>query len=119
MHYRKTLIAAACLSALFSGSVARADDTPSFKMTLENDVFAPKELTVPANTPFILKVLNGETSAVEIESNELKIEKVLPSYVEGVNGHSHLIQSCEANLTSEFRSRRTRDADVKCAPLAS
>lgn len=84
MQYLKTVIAAALLSSLSFASVAQAEDTPSFKMTLENDVFTPKELTVPANTPFILKVLNGETTAAEIESNELKIEKVLPSYVEGV-----------------------------------
>ncbi len=84
MHRLKALTFAACLSALAFGTAARAEETPSFKLTLENDVFSPKELTVPANTPFILKVLNGETSAAEIESNELKIEKVVPSYVEGV-----------------------------------
>jgi hypothetical protein len=85
MYRRKALtLAAVLMPGLLLGAVARAEETPSFKMTLENDVFSPNELTVPANTPFILKVLNGETTAVEIESNELKIEKVVPSYVEGI-----------------------------------
>lgn len=84
MHRRTRLIATAVLTALALATAASAQEAPSFKMTLENDVFSPKELTVPANTPFVLKVLNGETSAVEIESNDLKIEKVVPSYVEGV-----------------------------------
>jgi hypothetical protein len=72
------LAAAPCLTV----PPAAAEDALSFKMTLENDVFTPAEIKVPANKPFVLKVLNGERTAAEIESGDLKFEKVAPAYTE-------------------------------------
>ena len=56
-----------------------AEDLPVFELTLQNDAFVPADLKVPAGKPFILKVLNKEKSAVEIEAKDLKIEKVIAS----------------------------------------
>ena len=54
-----------------------ADEQPSFVLTLEKDVFSPDNLKVPAGRAFVLKVMNKEKVAVEIEAKDLKIEKVV------------------------------------------
>jgi len=64
------------------GMLARADDALSVKMTLENNTFTPSEVRVPANTPFVLKVLNGEREAAEFESTDMKFEKVAPAFTQ-------------------------------------
>ena len=56
---------------------AVAEDVPTFTLTLESDVFSPAELKVPAGKAFVLKVVNKEKAAVEIEAKDLKIEKVV------------------------------------------
>ena len=81
-HVPSRILLACLAAAVLSVAPARADDVPVFKMTLENDRFTPAELKVPANKPFVLKVLNGETAAAEIESGDLKIEKVAAAYTE-------------------------------------
>ena len=73
-HFPKALVlAAATLSAALP---AWAQDPATFTLVLEKDVFSPAELKVPAQTPFVLKVINNEIVAVEIEAKDLKIEKV-------------------------------------------
>jgi hypothetical protein len=73
-----------CAIALWAGSFVvvchsgvRAEDLPTFELVLENNVFTPADLRVPANTAFRLKVLNKEKAGAEIESKDLKIEKVV------------------------------------------
>lgn len=56
---------------------AAAEEAPIFTLTLESDVFSPAELKVPAGKAFVLKVVNKEKAAVEIEAKDLKIEKVV------------------------------------------
>jgi hypothetical protein len=67
------------LASLTASTVAplRAEDEPTIEISLQNDAFTPAEFKVPANRPFVLKVVNLEKSAVEIEATELKIEKVV------------------------------------------
>ncbi len=64
------------LASLILSAPLRAQEAATFTMTLENDVFSPPELKVPANKPFMLKVINKEKIAAEIEAKDLKIEKV-------------------------------------------
>ena len=78
-----SILRAAGLAALGSAVVAalapaplRAGD-PTFVLTLQNDLFTPAELKVPAGKPFVLKVVNKEKAGVEIEAKDLKIEKVV------------------------------------------
>ena len=66
----------AAIAALTLSTPLRAQDTPAFTLTLENDVFSPADLKVPANKAFVLKVINKEKIAAEIEAKDLKIEKV-------------------------------------------
>jgi hypothetical protein len=54
-----------------------ADDEPTIAISLENDVFTPAEIQIPANRPFVLKLTNRENAPVEIESKALKIEKIV------------------------------------------
>jgi hypothetical protein len=70
----------AAVFGVLPGAPAVADETLSVKMTLENDTFSPSEIKVPANTPFILRVLNGNREAAEIESADMKFEKVAPAF---------------------------------------
>ncbi len=52
-------------------------DIKTYEVTLANDAFDPAEIKVAANEPFILKVRNETDAAAEIESNELRIEKIV------------------------------------------
>ena len=58
-------------------SVVHAEDLPSFVLTLQDDIFSPADLKVPACKAFVLKVFNKEKVAAEIEAKDLKIEKVV------------------------------------------
>ena len=49
----------------------------TFTLTLEGDQFSPADLKIPAGKAFVLKVINKEKAAVEIEAKDLKIEKVV------------------------------------------
>jgi hypothetical protein len=70
-------IFAAGLLTLSIAAPARADDLATYTLTLENDAFTPTDLKIPAGKPFVLHVVNKEKGGVEIESKELKIEKVV------------------------------------------
>ncbi len=72
---RSTALAAlfAALTAL--AIPARAEDVVT--VTLKNDVFTPAEVKIPANADVTLKFVNADAAAAEIESKDLKIEKVV------------------------------------------
>jgi heme/copper-type cytochrome/quinol oxidase subunit 2 len=55
-----------------------ADDGPMAQLRFEHGSFAPAQLTVPANTPFKVKVTNQSDAAIEFESFELHRERVVP-----------------------------------------
>ena len=59
-------------------SVVLAADPVETKLTIENNRFSPDELKVKANTPFVIVVTNKDKTPEELESKELKIEKVIP-----------------------------------------
>ncbi len=48
-----------------------------FRLTLRGNRFEPAELAVPANRCFRLAVANADTTAVEFESRDLGVEKVI------------------------------------------
>lgn len=50
----------------------------SYKIELKNRTMNPNIIEVPANTPFIIEVVNTDNTAEEFESNSLKIEKIIP-----------------------------------------
>ena len=79
-----SLSAAIALTLLGSPAIVRAEDAPTFTLTLENDAFSPADLKVPAGKAFVLKVLNKEKTGVEIEAKDLKIEKIVAAGGEAI-----------------------------------
>jgi plastocyanin len=57
---------------------ARAAD-PTFALTINNHVFEPAELQVPAGQKFRLVVKNMDSTPEEFDSADLKREKVVPA----------------------------------------
>ena len=77
--YRKMAAVAGLIlfsAAAFAG--ARAEDVPTFDLALEGPVFKPAELRVPAGKPFIINFTNSNAGPAELESIDLRIEKIAP-----------------------------------------
>ncbi len=72
---KRSLVYSAALSAflLFSAAVHAED----FVLTLKNNQFSPKELTVPAGQKIKITVKNLDASPAEFESSDLNREKVV------------------------------------------
>jgi len=70
----------AVLAAVVGGlsSPALAADPIEKTLVIENNRFSPEEIRVKANTPFVIVVTNKDKAPEELESKELKIEKVIP-----------------------------------------
>jgi hypothetical protein len=66
--------------ALAAGFVlpAHADDA-ALRLTLKDHKFTPAEIEAPAGKPFTLEVVNQDSAAAEIESKELRFEKLAPA----------------------------------------
>lgn len=71
----KHVLASALLLLAASASMA-ADNT--IVLTIENHVFSPKEVAVPAGKKFALKVVNKDATPAEFESHSLSREKIVP-----------------------------------------
>ncbi len=56
----------------------RAEDIVTYETTLKDKSFTLSEIKVPAGKPFIIKLNNANAAAAELESKELKVEKVVP-----------------------------------------
>ena len=52
-------------------------DRPTFEVVAESGRFNPAELSVPADTRFVVQVRNGEKATIEFESFELHRERVV------------------------------------------
>lgn len=68
------LLGLVCLLSLAPG-FAQAQD---YVLTIKDHKFTPSEIKVPANQRVILTVINDDPTPEEFESNELKVEKVIP-----------------------------------------
>jgi plastocyanin len=69
---------ALALFALFSLATvdaARAD--VEIALSYKDKKFDPPEISAPANTPIVIKFKNLDKDAMELESDSLKIEKVV------------------------------------------
>jgi len=74
----KNFIVASSLIVLVAVTLtadARGDDTV-VKLRFENHRFTPQTITVPANQPFKIKVINGSKETIEFESFKLNRERV-------------------------------------------
>ncbi len=68
-----------CLTVLLLGlsAVPARAEVPQFEIRIENHLFQPAELTIPANTKVRLLVRNLDPTPEEFESWELNREKVI------------------------------------------
>ena len=66
-------------SLTFLATTARTAGAPAdeaVELRFENRRFTPQTLTVPANRPFKIKIVNASQEAIEFESFKLNREKV-------------------------------------------
>ncbi|ECW0107935.1 TPA: cupredoxin domain-containing protein [Salmonella enterica subsp. enterica serovar Typhimurium] len=57
-------------------SVAWADERPVFNLELTEKGFIPEVINVPANTRIQIKMLNSTSKVAELESFDMKFEKI-------------------------------------------
>ncbi len=79
---RLPLLAALLAIVTLGSTPARADELPTFRLTIAAGRFQPETLEVPANTKFRVVIRNEGPGAAEFESTELRKEKVLAPGVE-------------------------------------
>lgn len=73
MMFRRFLL----LSALMIGTTAVADDLV-LKLSVKESGFEPAQLEAPAGQAFVIEVSNQGAKAIEFESKQLRIEKIVP-----------------------------------------
>lgn len=66
-----------CCVMVLAHATFASDDTPTFKIDINNHVFNTDIVVVPANTKIKLIVHNHDRTAEEIESRSLKIKKII------------------------------------------
>ena len=86
---------------------ARADDPATYTLTLKGDAFTPDALKVAAGKAFVLKLINGEASGVEIEAKDLKIEKIVPAGGEVV-AHVKALAPGKYLLVNEYKEETVK-----------
>src|SRR5258708_5379938 len=76
-----TRIAAVFATAISLGALAAGE--PEFSLTIENHKFAPERIEVPAGKKLKFLIDNKDATPEEFESEQLKIEKVIPGKSKG------------------------------------
>ena len=76
-----TLVALAVSLALLATAAhsPAADGPEQIAVTIENHRFRPDEIKVKAGKPFTLVVTNKDAKPEELESKDLRVEKVIPA----------------------------------------
>ncbi|HEU5047530.1 MAG TPA: cupredoxin domain-containing protein [Rickettsiales bacterium] len=77
MNRTNRLACAALIAALTWGVAAHADGEKVFTLTLKDQAFSPKELSIPAHEKVKLTVKNENTGVAEFESSDLNREKII------------------------------------------
>ena len=75
-YFIVALSAVAVLATPILRGKALAADSP-VELRYENRRFAPQTITVPANRPFRVKVINASKETIEFESFKLNRERVI------------------------------------------
>jgi heme/copper-type cytochrome/quinol oxidase subunit 2 len=66
------------ISAAMIAGTARAEDLPTYSITLKNHRFTPNEIHIPTGKPFFVLVTNADDTADEFEMNSPAVEKLIP-----------------------------------------
>jgi Cupredoxin-like domain len=72
------LAAAALATTLAFPTLSLASESSQTELRYEQGHFVPAQLTVPANQPLRIKVINAAAQPIEFESFELNRERVVP-----------------------------------------
>jgi len=67
------------LALALLGRPVAAQDAADIPLTIENHQFQPEEIRVKAGTSFVLVIANKDTTAEEFDSQDLRLEKVIPA----------------------------------------
>ncbi len=70
-------LAVFCLASVSVVTVAGAQTATEIQLSYKDKKFDPAEISVPANTPVVIKLKNLDAKAMEFESKTLKVEKVV------------------------------------------
>jgi len=62
-----------------SAAQAQTAAPPEIALTIEQHKFTPEEIKVKAGQAFVLVITNKDATPEELESKELKVEKVVPA----------------------------------------
>jgi heme/copper-type cytochrome/quinol oxidase subunit 2 len=81
---RNLSFAAACVVATVQAALAVAQDATEIQVTYSNGQFEPSELRAPPDRPVVFRVKNLDPSAMEFESEALRVEKVVAGKTDGV-----------------------------------
>lgn len=73
LNYLRGIILFLCLLP----RICTGADTQIFRLTLENHVFTPAELTIPANQKIKIVIQNKDDTAEEFDSFDLNRERVI------------------------------------------
>jgi uncharacterized cupredoxin-like copper-binding protein len=71
-------------SLFFGAPTARAEDTVTLSIVMQNHQFVPAELHAPAGKPIAIHVKNENDIVSEFESGDLHFEKIVPAGSEAV-----------------------------------
>jgi cupredoxin-like protein len=63
--------------AFAAAGAAHAESSVEIPLSYKDKKFDPPEISAPANTPIVIKFRNLDKDAMELESDSLKIEKVV------------------------------------------
>lgn len=77
MRYIATISALLVLTMAILGDSALGGEDRVVVLRYENHRFAPQSITVPANRPFRIKVINASNETIELESFKLNRERVV------------------------------------------
>ncbi|HEY3301978.1 MAG TPA: cupredoxin domain-containing protein [Candidatus Binatia bacterium] len=75
MKYSVVVFSLVALATFTSAASAPVDDV--VELRFEHRRFAPQTITVPANRPFKIKIVNASKEAIEFESFKINREKVI------------------------------------------
>jgi hypothetical protein len=80
---RRSFLGAIAASGLVFGGVALAQYA-TVEIAVKDKKFEPAELKAPANARIVIHITNRDATAMEFESKDLKVEKVVAANGEGI-----------------------------------
>ena len=72
-----SLVAIAAFASFAMVGGAHAENSVEIALSYKDKKFDPAEISAPANTPIVIKFRNLDHDAMELESDSLRIEKVV------------------------------------------